>query len=162
PFEKLVEELAPERDLSRAPLVQVLLVLQNAPSAPLRLPGVTLAGAEAVELGTAKLDLSLNVRQDGNDLVGWWMCNSDLFDPATVDRFHERFATLLAGVLADPGRLLQDLPLLPEAEREQVLAWAGSAEGGRGEIGDLSEAFTARAAVAPEAVAVAGEGGALL
>ncbi|HWN45428.1 MAG TPA: amino acid adenylation domain-containing protein, partial [Thermoanaerobaculia bacterium] len=130
PFERLVEELRPERDRSRPPLVQVMLALQNAPLPEPRLGPVTMTQVE-VGTGTAKLDLALSLRETVEGLVGGLEYNADLFDPATVARLLANFETLLRGIATAPQRRLSDLPLLTGAERRLLAAWndtAGSVE----------------------------------
>jgi amino acid adenylation domain-containing protein/non-ribosomal peptide synthase protein (TIGR01720 family) len=121
PFEHVVEELAPVRDPSHSPLVQVAFTLQNTPAEPPRLAGLTLAPLP-VASGTAKVDLLLSLAEAGGTLSGLWEYSTDLFDPVTVDRLSGHLATLLAGVAADPGRRISELPLLTTAERQQLLA----------------------------------------
>jgi len=85
PFEKLVEQVKPERNLSHSPLFQVMFALQNAPSAPPKLEGLTLTSV-AVDSGTAKFDLTLSLREEDEELKGWLEYNTDLFDAATIHR----------------------------------------------------------------------------
>ncbi len=145
PFEKLVEALAPARDLARSPLVQVMLALQNAPLGALTLPGLTL---EPLRLAgrAAKLDLTLSVVEADGGAIGYWEHSTDLFDRATIARLAERFAALLAGAVVElsgkaagaaagrhldagaaPGRRIDDLPLLSAAERQQLREWNDTA-----------------------------------
>ncbi|MBJ6766247.1 hypothetical protein JGU66_36345, partial [Myxococcaceae bacterium JPH2] len=84
PFEKLVEELQPERDLSRSPLFQVSLTLQNTPVSEIRLPGLSLTGLETEE-HTSKFDLSLVVEPNPTGAIAAINFNSDLFDGETVE-----------------------------------------------------------------------------
>ena len=123
PFEKLVEELQPERDLSRTPLFQVMFVFQNTPPGGFEGPGVTVGPVE-VSTGTAKFDLTLTLEDTGAGLAGGCEYSTELFEPATITRMLGHFETLLEGIVADPGRRLSDLPLLTTAERRQVLACA--------------------------------------
>jgi amino acid adenylation domain-containing protein len=126
PFERLVEELAPQRDHSRPPLVQAVFALQNAPLGPLELPGVTLE-AVPVDTGTAKFDLTLALSEEGGGLAGGIEYATDLFDEATVRRLWDRFERLLAGAVDAPERRTSDLPLLDAAELHQILsAWSGA------------------------------------
>ncbi len=129
PFEKIVEELEPERNLSHSPLFQVMFVLQNAPGAALEMPGVTLAPVEAEEgaATAAKFDLTLAVVETAQGLSGGLEYNVDLFEPATVSRMLGHLQTLLAGVVKRPDRPLPDQPLLTAAEREQLLEWNDTA-----------------------------------
>jgi amino acid adenylation domain-containing protein len=128
PFEKLVEEMRPERSLSSSPLFQVMFALQNAPRSSLNLRGVTADRLE-VENETSKFDLLLNVWQEPQSLRATFQYNVDLFDAGTIERMARHFETLLAGVVADPGCRLSDLPLLTPAERSQLLeAWNESSE----------------------------------
>ncbi|HVR98951.1 MAG TPA: amino acid adenylation domain-containing protein [Thermoanaerobaculia bacterium] len=120
PFEKLVEELAPERSLSHSPLFQTMLVLQNAARADLDLPGLTLRGYD-VESGTAKFDLLLALSELGGRLAGAFQYDAALFDAATIDRLRGNFETLLAAALADPEVPVAELPLLTAAERTHLL-----------------------------------------
>ena len=138
PFEKLVEELKPARDLAHTPLVQVMFTLLPA-GAPVALPGVELRPAleEAAETGTARFDLTLNLSDGPDGLAGALEYNLDLFDPGTARRFAAAYATLLAAALADPGRPLWELPLLTPDERAQVL----------GEWNDTGEPLPAEMAV---------------
>ena len=127
PFERLVEELQPARDLSRPPLVQVSFVLQNAPAGPLELPGLTLEPL-AVPEETSLMDLSVEAMEVPGGIAANWRFSADLFDAATIERMAGRFRVLLGAVAADPGRGLADLPWMTEAERAQVLrAWSGAA-----------------------------------
>ncbi len=124
PFEKLVEELRPERDLSRTPLFQVLFVLQNAPLDEVDLPGLTLA-PRAVEAGVARFDLTLAAAEVGaapGGLVLRLEHNTDLFDGPTAARFLGSLREVLEAAVADPERRLRDLPLLAPAGRLQILS----------------------------------------
>jgi amino acid adenylation domain-containing protein len=170
PFEKLVEELRPQRSLAHAPLLQVMLVLQNAPGATLDIPGLTLAPADAVWSG-AKFDLTLQLSETTNGIAAFWEYDPDLFDAATVLRLARALQVLLGAAAAQPHLRLAALPLLGAGERHQVLhEWAaGAADGGpAGEDGArddealVHDLIAAQAARAPAAVAVAGPGGEVL
>ena len=121
PFEKLVEELQPQRDLSFNPLFQAMFVLRNAPAQPLELTGVA---AKSVEVDTysSMFDLTLYITEEAEGLTGWFEYNTDLFRDATIKRMVARLQTLLEAIVADPGKCISDLPLLPDVEANQILA----------------------------------------
>ncbi len=120
PFERLVEELQPVRDRARSPLFQVMLILQNAPLDPLALQGVTWTPLP-VDSGTAKMELLLSVAESRGELAGQLEYNAGLFDRTTARRLAGHLEALLTGAAADPDVCLADLPLLPAAERQQIL-----------------------------------------
>jgi len=120
PFEKLVEELRPERDLSRTPVFQVMFVLQHAWRQALAFPGLTLSPME-LDTSTSKFDLTLFVAEDTEGLRGTVEYNTDLFDAATVTRMLGHCQTLLEGIIANPDQPVGTLPLLTESERHQLL-----------------------------------------
>ncbi|MBW8879229.1 MAG: amino acid adenylation domain-containing protein, partial [Acidobacteria bacterium] len=154
PFERLVEDLSPERDLSRPPLVQVLLSLQNAPSGPLELPGLALT-ASGVTTETAKLDLSCTLTETDRGLAGMLEYSRDLFEGATMERLAGHFTRLLAGAVADPRRRLSELPLLSAVDRSQLLVeWNDVGPVPPSDALTLHELFEAQAARTPEAVAL--------
>ena len=126
PFEKLVDELKPERSLSHQPLIQVMFALQNAPLGALALPGLTL---EPVHLGAviAKFDLTLSLMEEGDALFGLLEHNTDLFDAATILRLSGHWGVLLTALATDPDLPVSALPLLAPAERHQLLAEWGDA-----------------------------------
>jgi amino acid adenylation domain-containing protein/non-ribosomal peptide synthase protein (TIGR01720 family) len=151
PFERLVEALAPERSLSHSPLVQVMLVLQNAAHGTLELPGLEVQPVP-VETGTAKFDLTLEITAE-NGFAGSVEFRRDLFDAATIDRLAGNFATLLAGAVAAPERRLSELPLLTGEEQRQLAAW-GTRQQAAPPEGGLHERFERWAERTPQAVAV--------
>ena len=120
PFEKLVEELQRDRDLSRNPLFQVMFAYQNYPAAEFNLPRLKV---EAVELPAtqAKFDLTLSLTEQGASLRGFIEYATDLFDASTIARMARHFLTVLRGIVADPDRRIATLPLLTAPERRQVL-----------------------------------------
>ena len=122
PFEKLVDELQPQRDLSREPLFQVMLVLQNVAFPPLQLPGGITLRAVETDTGTAKFDLTLMLWEDRQGLGGSVEYSTELFEADTITRWLQHFAQLLSGIVADPQRRISELPLLTAAEERQVLA----------------------------------------
>ncbi|HYH47297.1 MAG TPA: amino acid adenylation domain-containing protein, partial [Thermoanaerobaculia bacterium] len=123
PFERLVEELAPERDLGRSPLFQVLFAVQNAPPGGARLPGLAVTRVPTIG-ETAKFDLSVSVTEPGGGglRVGFEF-SRDLFDDTTVLRLLGHFSSLLAAVSspAGLGLRLSEVPLLSAGERQQLL-----------------------------------------
>jgi natural product biosynthesis luciferase-like monooxygenase protein/amino acid adenylation domain-containing protein len=153
PFEKLVEELQPVRDLSRQPLFQVEFALQNTPQETLELPGLT-PSPLASEHVTTRFDLSLHLFESGAGLRGVIEYATDLFDGSTIERLVGHFERLLEGIVVDPNRRLSELPLLAEAERHRLLVeWNDTAaEYPRDKC--LHELFAEQAARTPEAVAV--------
>ncbi len=160
PFEKLVEELAPQRSLGHSPLFQVVLVLQNAPTAPLALPGLTLEPLPAAP-GAAKFDLTLTLTPGtlGNSgAVGTLEYNRDLFDRTSAQRLAGSFRCLLEAATAAPEVALGDLPLLTATEHHQLLREWNSAPGEAGWGETLPRLLAARAAASPGAPAVLGGG----
>ena len=153
PFEKLVGELAPERDLSRTPIFQVMFVFQNAPVAAMKAPGLTL---ERLELAgaTTKLDLTLSLADSEPEITAEVEYSTDLFDPSTIARMMGHFRRLLAGAVAEPERRLLELPLLPAGERHQVLHGWNDPPRTPGPVAAIHRQFEARAAEAPDAAAV--------
>ena len=120
PFEKLVQELQPERDLSKHPLFQVAVSLQNTPFTALELPGLTLNPFE-IENGTSKLDLELNFWQSSAGLEAQIIYSTDLCDRSTILRMAGHLQTLLAAIINNPQQTLAELPILTATERQQLL-----------------------------------------
>jgi len=162
PFEKLVEELHPDRDPSRNPLFQVVFALQNAPMQPLELPGLTLQPLK-FEVQTTRFDLELHLWESDHGLSSLWegTCDglsgfmaysSDLFEPGTIARMLEHFQTLLAGIVANPDTAIAELPLLTAAEAQQLLV-----DWNRTEVvypeGCIHDWFAGQAAQTPETIA---------
>ncbi len=120
PFEKLVEELEPERSVSHSPVFQVWFALQNMPNAPLDLQGLQLRPLD-VDSGTSKFDLSLYVVPKPEGFHCSIEYNTDLFDGATAERMLRHFQVLLESIVANPAARIADLALLPDAERKLVV-----------------------------------------
>ncbi len=157
PFERLVEEINPDRDLSRNPLFQVTFNLQNPTNQEIHLPGLTLSSLPAKNTG-AKFDLSLSLLDKEQELAGTIEYNCDLFDAATIRRMSGHYQTVLRAIVADPDRRLSDLPILAESERHQLLVeWTETGSDYPAEV-PIHELFEAQAARTPAAVAVEYEG----
>lgn len=157
PFERLVEELNPERDSSHNPLFQVAFVLQNAPGGALALSGLTAVPYER-EHTTSKFDLTLAMAERGEELAVAIEYNTDLFERPTIERMLGHLGTLLAAAVADPECRLSRLPMLTSAEQELLsVEWNATA---RDYPRDscVHELFEAQAARTPEAVALEFEG----
>ncbi|MFD8637428.1 amino acid adenylation domain-containing protein, partial [Streptomyces sp. NPDC059656] len=127
PFERLVEEVRPERDLSRNPLFQVMLVLDEEAAAPPALPGLDVEPLSLAS-GASKFDLSLYFVEEEGALRGEAVFATDLFDRATVERMTSALTELLTAAVADPATPLGALPLMGPAEERRILrAGGGSA-----------------------------------
>jgi len=153
PFEKLVEELQPERDLSRNPLFQVMFMMSNTPKQAIELKGLKISVIE-VSNDTAGFDLSMSVVEDEGRLRVSIEYDTDLFDAPTVGRMLSHTRNLLCGIVADPGRRISSFEIINEEERRRLLAdWNNTGkdypEGFR--LQDLIEAQVERA---PDNVAV--------
>ena len=154
PFEKLVEELAPQRDLGRTPLFQVMLVLQNAPVTELKLGS---AEVEMLQLdtGASKFEMTLLLEEAGQELRGILEYNSDLFEGSTIQRMMGHCRELLRGVLAEPGRGVGTLGMLSAEEREQLVVERNRTEveyGDEQTIQEIFEQYAQRSAAAPALV----------
>ncbi|HEV7519238.1 MAG TPA: amino acid adenylation domain-containing protein, partial [Thermoanaerobaculia bacterium] len=122
PFERLVEELAPERNLAYSPLFQVMLALENTGLRAPSLPGFEVAVIE-LPSGTEKFDLSLQLSEISGGLAGVLSYSRALFDRTTVERLWAHFLTLLDRVAGEPERRVSELPLLGAPERQQLREW---------------------------------------
>lgn len=157
PFEKVVEALQPERDLGRTPLVQVQLALHNLPRAPLGLAGLELA-LLPLRRRASQLELTLELEEEDGAFVGLLEYAAELFDPASVRRLADRFVRLLDALVADAGRAPGAVPWMAEAEIHQLVVEANDTERARPVGALLADRILARAAAAPQALAViAGE-----
>ncbi len=154
PFETLVETLAPERDLSHNPLVQVTFQLQSTPAARPRLPR---AEVERYPVGEAvsQFDLSLDIkRADDGSYHGVLNYCPDLFDRPRMDVLVGHYLTLLGAAAADPGRPIGELPLSDDAERRLLLGGFGQRDAPLGGPGNVPERFAEVVRAAPDARAV--------
>lgn len=120
PFEKLVDALHLQRDLSRSPIFQVMFVLQNTPLQPLQLRGLTLTPIP-LDSGTSKYDLTLGLEQQGEGLAGYVEYSTDLFSEASMARMLGHYQTLLEAVAENCHEKVSKLPILTAAEKQQLL-----------------------------------------
>jgi amino acid adenylation domain-containing protein len=157
PFEKLVEELQPERSLSHTPIFQVMFALQNVPMPALELRGLEVSAVEAT-VKTAKFDFSLSFEEKTEGLVGTLEYNTDLFDAATMTRLLGHYSRLLEDVVRSDETRIGDLQVLTEIERERLLVeWNDTAEELAPELVPgvcVHEQFVRPVAVQPDAIAV--------
>ncbi|MEW2624086.1 amino acid adenylation domain-containing protein [Streptomyces sp. NPDC048106] len=152
PFEKLVEELAPDRALNRNPLVQVVFAAAEDESAALHLPGISAEPCRS-DFEVALFDLAVFVTDRGDTVSGSLTFDADLFDVDTARRLLGHYQRLLAGAVADPERPLSELELLEPAEREQLLTGWNATEREQ-PTGSLPELFAAQVRRTPDAIAV--------
>jgi amino acid adenylation domain-containing protein len=153
PFERLVAELAPERDLSRQPLFQVVFGLQNGSAAPVELADVDVLEVSS-ERPIAKHDLFLRLQETPEGLKGGFEYATDLFEASTIARLGEHLERLLAAIVAEPDRQLGELDLLGADERTLLLeGWNDTAADYPREQ-SLHALFAAQAARTPDATAV--------
>ncbi|HEY0169967.1 MAG TPA: amino acid adenylation domain-containing protein [Pyrinomonadaceae bacterium] len=153
PFERVVEELQPERTLSHAPLFQVMFALQNAPAAPLKLASLRLNLVE-IPSETARFDLTLSLAEDGGRLSGQLEYNSDLFDADAVALMLGHYRRLLESAVEDPCARLSELELLTEEERRRLLAEWNDTAREAAPPACAHELFERRAAAQPRTPAV--------
>ncbi len=121
PFEKLVEELRPERKTLQNPLFEVMFALQNAPTTALELPGLKLSTVN-LEVAQTRFELELHMYERAGRLYYNVFYSADLFDEATVERMFEHYRTLLEGVVADPDRPISEVPMFGKSERRALLS----------------------------------------
>jgi amino acid adenylation domain-containing protein len=154
PFEKLVDELQPQRDLAHQPLFQVMFVFDGRSGRAGA--GATAPGLDAGMVDSsqgAKFDMTLFLDDTGTQLLGMLEYNVDLFDGATASRLLAHLGALLRGIADDPGRSIAELSILSQAERHQTLAaWNDTARAHRGDRG-LHHLFEEQAAARPGATA---------
>lgn len=160
PFENLVQVLHPQRSLSRNPLFQVILTLQNAPTSEFRLPGleVTLEGGAAK---SAVCDLALSLEERDDMICGDIYYASDLFDRDTVQRWASHIVTALDEIPADIYRPIEAVPILPEQESRQVIEIFNSTRREFPRNVSVHRMFEAQVRRTPDAIAVTYEGNVL-
>jgi amino acid adenylation domain-containing protein len=127
PFDQLVTSLRIDRELSRAPVYQVMLALQNTPAPPAFLTGLTLSPVP-VEINSAKLDLTLSISEYQGALHSEINYATDLFDPQTIERLCAQFQRLLDACIAAPASNVSRIPLLTDDERDRMIdGWNATA-----------------------------------
>lgn len=151
PFEKIVEDLQPKRNLNRTPFFQAMLILQNMPETVFELPGLKLSEIE-VDSGAPKFDLKLTAIEVNGGIRAKLEYRTDLFTETRVRRLLDYWQNLLAEIVRHPQEPLRNLSLLTEAEREQILAaWNSALESPQPNVFDV---FDAQAAHTPDAIAM--------
>jgi len=159
PFERLVQELQPERSISHTPLFQVLFVHQNAvPDATLEFEGTTSTSLR-MQPGTAKFDLTVGMGEHPEGLHASFEYCTDLFSDRTIEHMQRHFHTLLEGIAADPDARISELPILDAVERRRVLVdWNETTAAWPSDY-RLDELVAEQAGARPDALAVACPGG---
>ncbi|HXL95320.1 MAG TPA: amino acid adenylation domain-containing protein, partial [Streptosporangiaceae bacterium] len=152
PFERVVDAVQPDRDTSRTPLFQAMIVLQNTPATAPALAGLDIQPVSQ-PLTTVNFDLQAEFREYDSQLAAALTYSTDLFDAATVERMAGHLQVLLAAIAADPGQLVGGIELATPAERAQVLTgWNATARPlTPATVGDL---FTTQARRTPHAPAI--------
>ena len=159
PFEKLVEDLRPDRSTSYSPLFQVMFQLINLPV--LNNQGDPESGEENferdepyIEKGTAKFDVGMDMWESPSGLAGGIEYSTDLFDDITIERILKHFETLLEGITSDPDQRISQLSLLTEAEANQLLKDWNNTIRDYPEEKCVHELFELQASRTPEAIAL--------
>ena len=157
PFEKLVEELQPERNLSHSPVYQVMFNLQNRAQEVVEFADLE-SSALITETGTAKLDLHLLMEETDNGLSAWFEYATELFDRNSIERMAGHYARILKQVAANPQQQINNIRLPDEAETQLILNdWNNTARDYPADV-TLIDLFETQVAKTPDAVAVVFEG----
>ncbi|WP_187650879.1 non-ribosomal peptide synthetase, partial [Xenorhabdus indica] len=157
PFEQVVEVLQPARNMSYNPIFQVMLALNNTPAQELKLPGLELTLIEQSQCST-QFDLTLSLTETDAGLVGKLEYATDLFDQETVIRIGSYFKNILTAMATDATQVIQSLPMLPAAERQQVLVDFNAPQADFPQEALIHELFEQQAELTPDAIAVVFEG----
>jgi amino acid adenylation domain-containing protein len=120
PFEKLVEELQPQRRLNRTPLFQVAFGLDNVPKRTLDVPGLTISVMD-LERSAVSFDLTLWMYETDEGLSGVWSYSTDLFNNSTITRLTQHFENLLLSIAAHPETRISFLEMLTKEEKQREL-----------------------------------------
>ena len=153
PFEKLVEELQPERDTSRHPIFQVIFSLQKQPPEPLQLEDLNIEAISG-QGASAEYDLSLYLEEKPEGIQGYFEYATALFDRSTIERLSDHFAVLLEAIAKNPDRALWQFPLIGTEERERLLVQWNRTQHEYDQELCVHELFSQRVRRAPTAVAV--------
>jgi amino acid adenylation domain-containing protein len=153
PFEMLVQRLQPQRDTSRSPLFQVMLVSLDMPGAEVEAAGLTVTPLETTTK-TSKFDLTVYYEETAEGIRGRVEYNTDLFDLTTIERMTENFRQLLEAVVDDPTQRVSKLSLLSEQERRRLLIDWNATDLSYPRQECVHELFAERAAAQPDAIAV--------
>ncbi|KST65999.1 non-ribosomal peptide synthetase [Mastigocoleus testarum] len=156
PFEMLVEELQPERDLSRNPLYEVMFVLQNTPTSVHEVSELTLRTLE-FDSGTAQLDIFLSMSESEEGLTGCLEYNTDIFDSTTITQFISNFQTLLENIVVNPQQRLSELSLLTATEQEQLLFKLNQTRADYPQDATLHQLFEQQVEQTPDSLALVSE-----
>ncbi|WP_122815216.1 non-ribosomal peptide synthetase, partial [Burkholderia pseudomallei] len=158
PFDQVVERVKPPRSTAHPPLFQVMFVWQNMPAGELTIPGLTIRAVET-PLQTAQFELTLSLREAGDDIVGHLNYASALFDESTVRRYVTYWCRLLEGMTAGAAdQTIVGLPLLDEAERKQVVYEWNATERDYPIEQCIHQLFEAQVDRKPEAIALTFDG----
>ncbi|MFE9426975.1 amino acid adenylation domain-containing protein [Kitasatospora sp. NPDC006697] len=159
PLDLIAQRINPDRRTGRNPIYQVNLTLHNTPEPPRAMPGLTLTALDELDHDSARFDLDLNIWETAEGLRCRLIHAEDLFDAATARRLTAALQVLLAAAAADPATPLGSLPLLGEAEAAAELHDRNRTRAERPADPRVERLIAARAAAAPEAIAVTGPGG---
>lgn len=154
PFEKLVEELKIERDLSRNPLFQVSFALQGTPEDMFRLEGLNLELLQIAEVATTRFDLEVNVTEGKGQMIIDCLFNTSLFRRNSVEKMMARFESLLQAIVAAPDQELEQLDILTAEERRRILRDWNQTKSPYPRDKNLAELFEAQAIATPDATAL--------
>ena len=153
PFEKLVEELQPERDLARNPLFQVMFQFQNAQPSPMQLNGLKVSKLETFTQ-TAKFDLMLVAYEQDGALKCFMEYDTGLFASETIERMLNQYTTLLESIVATPELPIASLPLMTEAEQRQLLVDWNNTQAAFPHEESIHQLFQEQAARTPDQLAL--------
>ncbi|WP_164014774.1 non-ribosomal peptide synthase/polyketide synthase [Pyxidicoccus trucidator] len=160
PFDQLVEALHPERGAGHTPLFQVMFSMQDGAAPVLELPRLV-ARLEDGDAGRAKMDLGLAMSESEAGLVASFGYGTELFDRETVARLADHYVRLLESIAASPDQRITELPMLAPEERHRLLIEWNATETAVPADSLVPALFEARAALTPEALAVADDAGML-
>ncbi|MBO0782985.1 MAG: AMP-binding protein, partial [Ktedonobacteraceae bacterium] len=158
PFEKLVEELQPERDLSRSPLFQAKLMLQNATQEDMELGGAKLSRVGDSEVQTTKLDLTVAIMDTGRDMVGVVNYSQDIFETETIEHLMSHYCNLLRGIVENGEKPMREQSLLSDEEREQIVVEWNRTRRPYPQGVNIHELLAGQAGRRPERIALISEG----
>lgn len=153
PFAKVVEDLQPQRDLSRSPLFQVLFSMNEPWPETIELSELTLIPLET-DSRTAEFDLTLSVKETEQGLMTSWKYNTDLFDDSTISRMMNHYQGLLENLVADPGKRILDWTYLTAEERHQILIEWNNTKSDYPKDKCIHQLFEAQVARTPDSIAL--------